>query len=160
MCFENSDEIVPFDESIDPKSCCKCYHRNYYEKFTCCPGVKCTLTQCEQCCEDEYNDGHPHSDCCCNTNPSLEPPCAGCSILFCPIAMVIDVVSMPFRFIDKQCYNCKNNVKNVKNIKQLSTVKANDIIIENVNEDIISNEPSSLSSSEIELDKIKPKSNV
>jgi hypothetical protein len=139
MCFESENELVPFDETIDKTNCCKCYYRNYYEQFTLFPGSKCSLTQCEQCCEDTYEDGHPHSDCCCNTNPSVEPPCANLSCLFCPIALVFDIVSMPFRCIDRKCYDCKQTKE------MTSKDKTNEIVSDTIpvepNTEIVMDQP-------------------
>lgn len=124
MCFESADEIVPYDQTIEPTNCCKCYHPKYYEKFTVCPGVKCTLTQCEHSCEGKYDNGNTNSDCCCNDNPMLEPPCASCSLLFCPIAMVLDIVSCVPRFIIHQTFKCCNKI-DLKNYNSKSKKTSN-----------------------------------
>lgn len=117
MCLESFDEVVPYDPSIDPTSCIKCYHRNYYKKFTFCPGAKCTLTQCEKSCEDNKEDEKPLINCCCNTHPTIEPPCASCSIIFCPIAMIIDIVSCPIRLVvNISCNCCENSNSNHINV--------------------------------------------
>jgi hypothetical protein len=108
MCLVKEDEMIPYDGTINPRNCFKCYHRNFYENFTVFPGVKCTIAQCVHYCEQEYESDEVESNCCCNTNPNYEPPCANCALLFWPCAFAIDIVTLPFRWIDRKCYIHQN----------------------------------------------------
>ena len=91
-CGSDQFEIIPYDETINEKSCCKCYHRYYYEDFHICPGVRCTIDTCFNQLEgDNYKS----------------PPCASCSLLCCPISYVIDMISCPIRFCDRKHYDKK-----------------------------------------------------
>jgi hypothetical protein len=111
MCFKKYNESIPYDNSINKSDCCKCYYRKYYEAFTCFPGVKCTLITTEDSCNGEY-DTHDYNIGCCNSNVNDEPPCAYCACLFCPLTIVSDIITMPFRYIDYKINNSEEDKSN------------------------------------------------
>lgn len=114
MCFENTDEIVPYDEGIDSRDCCKCWYYNYYDKFHIFPGIRCTCQALEDCLEGEHDTSYPDSQCCCNTNSQVEPPCTWLSACICPIAMVFDIITCPIRGCIYKCRRHKENKRNRK----------------------------------------------
>lgn len=124
MCFENND-LVPYSPHIDKRDCFKCWRYNYYDKFYIFPGIRCTIQTCEDCLEGKYDYGNHVGDCCCNTNPRYEPPCAWFSCCLCPIAMIGDIISCPLRKCGHAYYTKKelnntphNNIKIIDNNNQ------------------------------------------
>lgn len=94
----------------DQRSCCHCYTKNYMNQYSdneylYCPGSHCTITSCEEYCEGETGDSSEYiSGNCCN-HPN-DPCCHDCSILFCPIALAIDIITFPLRSAKYHSHKC------------------------------------------------------
>jgi hypothetical protein len=83
--------------------------------FLYCPGIHCTFESCIECADADSGE-YDTSQCCCNGRG--DPCCHDCSLIFCPIAMVLDMISFPYRCIS---YKCKKNKEN-NVVKETSVV--------------------------------------
>lgn len=100
-----------YNDSISIDGPLYCYTKSYMKQysdnsFLCCPGIHCTIESCFECADGESGE-YDTSQCCCNGRG--DPCCHDCAMLFCPIAMVLDIISFPFRCIS---YKCKENKEN------------------------------------------------
>jgi hypothetical protein len=116
-CGNDPFELVPFDETVDTRSCCKCYNRYYYEDFHICPGVRCTVDTCLQTLEGSDASS---SSCLCTSDNA--PPCSMCSIVCCPISFVLDIISCPFRYCDRKSSDKKLEQSNSNNNTENETI--------------------------------------
>lgn len=119
----------------EQQHCCHCYSSSYQEntfdyglenKFFICPGTHCTINSCAEYLNeetDEYN-----SECCCNAINN--PPCHDCSVLFCPIALALDIVCLlPRCFISNRgCGNkcCKCTIQKCRLRNQVNKEEKNE----------------------------------
>jgi hypothetical protein len=93
----------------DQRGCCHCYTTEYMNqyndnKYLYCPATHCTIKSCiEYCDEDTGGIDNYTSDNCCNS--TTDPCCHDCALIFCPIALAIDIITFPFRSL--KYYNCK-----------------------------------------------------
>ena len=101
ICYNDCNSEIEYFHCYSKK-----YSEIYSDNFLCCPGVYCTIESCIKCCDSNIED-YNNSQYCCNS-PS-EPCCYNCAIIFCPIAMITDIITFPFRCILYQCN--KNNNK-------------------------------------------------
>jgi hypothetical protein len=98
------------------RGCCHCYTEKYMNrysdnKYLCCPGTHCTVTSCEEYCDGETGNTIEYTSENCFNSPS-DPCCHDCSLIFCPIALAIDIITWPFRTAKYHSHKCyKSNQK-------------------------------------------------
>lgn len=132
----------------DSQHCCHCYSSsyqdvdNYYdlEKFFICPGTHCVINSCIEWADGE--SGPYNYDDCCSSNK--DPPCHDCSLLFCPLALTLDILCLlPRCFVSDYGYGnkfCKYIFIKCTSQKQDKESKDNNKESENENE-TITNQP-------------------
>jgi hypothetical protein len=97
----------------DRRGCCHCYTTDYMKNysdndFLFCPATHCTIESCVEFCDGETgNIDNYTSDNCCNS--IYDPCCHDCALFFCPLALVIDIITFPFRSIKYNSCNCCNS---------------------------------------------------
>jgi len=77
--------------------CCHCYSNTYLDNdtFLCFPATNCTCLSCEEWVDNEDSEHSSHS--CCSS--SGEPCCHDCAVFFCPCAVLLDAILLPFRYL-------------------------------------------------------------
>jgi hypothetical protein len=94
----------------DRRGCFHCYTTKYMKKYSdnnylYCPAVHCTTESCIEYLDEETEQNE--ALCCHSYN---DPCCHNCALIFCPIALVLDLISMPCRTCKHKCCNNKQKV--------------------------------------------------